>query len=71
MSYKESDNIADGLDEDNNDVGNTNNESTALSPAPGLEAEEINQHDTEVRKRIDALKEKKRLKDLLDDSDDW
>ena len=28
-------------------------------------------HDTEVRKRIEALLEKKRLKELLDDEDDW
>lgn len=29
------------------------------------------EHDHEVRKRIDDLLEKKRLKELLDDSDDW
>jgi hypothetical protein len=29
------------------------------------------QHDKEVRKRIDDLLEKKRLKELLDDEDDW
>jgi hypothetical protein len=28
-------------------------------------------HNSEVRKRIDELLEKKRLKALLDDSDDW
>lgn len=28
-------------------------------------------HNTDVRKRIDDLLEKKRLKALLDDSDDW
>ena len=28
-------------------------------------------HDKEVRKRIDELLEKKRLKELLDDEDDW
>ncbi|MFD2167989.1 PA3496 family putative envelope integrity protein [Thalassotalea euphylliae] len=27
--------------------------------------------NTKVRKRIDELLEKKRLKELLDDSDDW
>jgi hypothetical protein len=27
--------------------------------------------NTQVRKRIDALMEKKRLKEMLDDSDDW
>ena len=27
--------------------------------------------DADVRKRIDELLEKKRLKDLLDESDDW
>jgi len=28
-------------------------------------------HDKEVRKRIDELLEKKRLKELLDDEGDW
>jgi hypothetical protein len=28
-------------------------------------------HNTEIRKRIDDLLERKRLKELLDDSDDW
>ena len=28
-------------------------------------------HNSEVRKRIDDLKEQKRLKELLDDTDDW
>jgi len=28
-------------------------------------------HNSEVRKRIDDLLEKKRLKALLDDADDW
>lgn len=27
--------------------------------------------NTKIRKRIDELMEKKRLKELLDDSDDW
>lgn len=29
------------------------------------------QHNSEVRKRIDELLEQKRLKELLDDADDW
>lgn len=29
------------------------------------------EHDHEVRKKIDDLLEKKRLKELLDDSEDW
>ncbi|WP_257174043.1 PA3496 family putative envelope integrity protein [Colwellia sp. M166] len=28
-------------------------------------------HNSEVRRRIDDLLERKRLKELLDDSDDW
>ena len=36
-----------------------------------VNAEKLNEHDAEVRKRIDELLEKKRLKELLDDSDDW
>jgi len=29
------------------------------------------EHEKKVRKRIDSLLEKKRLKELLDDEDDW
>lgn len=29
------------------------------------------EHKNKVRQRIDELMEKKRLKELLDDSDDW
>lgn len=29
------------------------------------------EHNSDVRKRIDDLLERKRLKELLDDSDDW
>jgi len=36
-----------------------------------LSVTEEMEHDSEVRKRIDDLLEKKRLKDLLDDEDDW
>ncbi len=32
---------------------------------------ESSKHDKEVRKRIDELLEKKRLKELFDDEDDW
>lgn len=35
--------------------------------AKGDEAE----RNSTVRRRIDELKEKKRLRDLIDDSDDW
>jgi len=70
MSYKEDDNLADGLDEDLN-VGDTSNENTEITLENSADIEESNEHDTEVRKRIDDLIEKKRLKELLDDSDDW
>lgn len=36
-----------------------------------LSKSEKKEHDADVRKRIDDLLDKKRLKDLLDDSDDW
>jgi len=29
------------------------------------------EHDSTVRQRIDELMERKRLKELLDDTDDW
>jgi len=70
MSYKEDDNLADGLDEDLN-VGDTSNDNTGLTLDNSVNVDESNEHDTEVRKRIDDLIEKKRLKELLDDSDDW
>lgn len=35
------------------------------------QAEEQAQKNIEARKRIDELMEKKRLKELLDDSEDW
>ncbi|MCP4990066.1 MAG: hypothetical protein GY928_29695 [Colwellia sp.] len=35
------------------------------------EAQEQAQKNLLARKRIDELREKKRLKDLLDDSEDW
>ncbi len=36
-----------------------------------IDVEKLNEHDAEVRKRIDDLLERKRLKEQLDDSDDW
>lgn len=70
MTYKEDDNLADGIDEDLN-VGDTSSEGTELIQEGNVAVDETNEHDTEVRKRIDELMEKKRLKALLDDSEDW
>ena len=36
-----------------------------------LSATEQKAHDSDVRKRIDNLLDNKRLRDMLDDSDDW
>lgn len=59
---------------DNIDESNTHNEKGIDIEALELaekKAEEQAQKNLIARKRIDDLKEKKRLKDLLDDENDW
>jgi len=56
MSYDNTENL-----NDNNDVDADAN----------IEVNAKEQKDPKVRKRIDDLLEKKRLKELLDDTDDW
>ena len=67
-------------DIDNNfpdDINENNAEETVeSSPLKGIslaeqQAQEQAQKNLLARKRIDELREKKRLKDLLDDSEDW
>ena len=50
-----------------------NNESNSLkgTSLAEKEAQDQAQKNLHARKRIDELREKKRLKDLLDDSEDW
>ncbi|GLX79645.1 hypothetical protein tinsulaeT_29850 [Thalassotalea insulae] len=36
-----------------------------------IDIDTVEQKDAKVRKRIDDLLERKRLRELLDDSDDW
>ncbi len=63
------DDFLDSIDEDNETVEQeTDIESLELAEK---KAEEQAQKNLLARKRIDELKEKKRLKDLLDDEDDW
>lgn len=57
MSYISDDDIMDG--NDNSDFDD------------GMIADEKSESNSNVRKKIDDLLEKKRLKELLDDSDDW
>lgn len=52
----------------NSESGNDNVENSTLA---NKKAQEQAQKNLLARKRIDELKEKKRLKDLLDDSEDW
>lgn len=52
----------------NNETGNDNIKSSTLA---NKKAQEQAQKNLLARHRIDELKEKKRLKDLLDDSEDW
>ncbi|WP_019026322.1 PA3496 family putative envelope integrity protein [Colwellia piezophila] len=54
----------------NLDESYDNNALKAISLAE-KSAQEQAQKNLLARKRIDELKEKKRLKDLLDDSEDW
>jgi len=56
MSYDATDDL-----NDNNDLDNESN----------IDLESVEQKDAKVRKRIDDLLEKKRLRELLDDTDDW
>lgn len=51
----------------NDDIDNIDGNDYDNDLAKGDEAE----HNSTVRRRIDELIEKKRLKDLIDDSDDW
>tara|TARA_B110000467_G_C18186933_1_gene403811 strand:+ start:118 stop:336 length:219 start_codon:yes stop_codon:yes gene_type:complete len=55
-------------DSTSNEINNDNIESDTLANKKALEQAQKN---LLARKRIDELKEKKRLKDLLDDSEDW
>jgi|GEM_PF-1668779 len=57
-----------------NDASNddeTNNDNTESSTLANKKAQEQAQKNLLARKRIDELREKKRLRDLLDDSEDW
>jgi len=60
------DEVSESSVEDNSD--DTNLKGTSLSEKA---AQEQAQKNLLARKRIDELREKKRLKDLLDDSEDW
>jgi hypothetical protein len=70
MSYKEDDSLTDGIEE-STEISDISNEGTQPTVETDLDITEVNDHDTGVRKRIDDLLEQKRLKKLLDDSDDW
>jgi hypothetical protein len=64
------DNFPDGVSEsdteDNNEINSLKGTSLAEK-----EAQVQAQKNLLARKRIDELREKKRLKELLDDSEDW
>jgi len=66
---RDDDDFLDSIDENNETVEQeTDIESIELAEK---KAEEQAQKNLLARKRIDELKEKKRLKELLDDEDDW
>jgi len=63
------DSFLDNIDENNETVEQeTDIESLELAE---IKAQEQAQKNLLARKRIDELKERKRLKELLDDEDDW
>jgi len=64
------DNFPDDTSDSSIDDNNENNSLKGTSLAE-KEAQEQAQKNLLARKRIDELREKKRLKDLLDDSEDW
>jgi hypothetical protein len=64
------DNFLDGASTSNTDDMGDNNPPTGNSLAE-KQIQEQAQKNLLARKRIDELREKKRLKDLLDDSEDW
>jgi hypothetical protein len=64
------DNFLDGADTSNTDDVSDNSPSKGNSLAE-KQIQEQAQKNLLARKRIDELKEIKRLKDLLDDSEDW
>ncbi len=57
MPYRNTDNLVEKKDTQDYDKDLANNEESIKN--------------SKIRKRIDELLEKKRLKELLDDSDDW
>jgi hypothetical protein len=64
------DNFPDDANESSSDEGTDNNSLKGTSLAE-KHAQEQAQKNLLARKRIDELREKKRLKDLLDDREDW
>jgi len=64
------DNFLDGASTSNTDDMGDNNPPKGDSLAE-KQIQEQAQKNLLARKRIDELREKKRLKDLLDDSEDW
>jgi hypothetical protein len=64
------DNFLDGASTNNTDEVNDSNPPKGSTLAE-KQIQEQAQKNLLARKRIDELKEKKRLKDLLDDSEDW
>jgi hypothetical protein len=64
------DNFLDGASESNTDDSSEKNASKGNTLAE-KQIQEQAQKNLLARKRIDELKEKKYLKDLLDDSEDW
>jgi hypothetical protein len=63
------DGFLDEIDPDNNSI--SDEKSSGGNSLANKRAQEQAQKNLLARKRIDELKEKKRLKDLLDDSEDW
>lgn len=66
------DNFLDNIDDSDKDEATPNSEiNVEYRELANKEAIEQAQRNLLARKRIEDLLEKKRLKELLDDSDDW
>ena len=68
----DNDNFLDNIDSSEDTEGSTDQETDIESrEVSSKQALEQAQRNLIARKRIDDLMEKRRLKELLDDSDDW
>lgn len=70
MTYDSTDSFNDSLDDNlDDDLDDTSDDSDDIISS--TDSRQKNKNSAQVRLRIDELLERKRLKELLDDTDDW